>query len=86
MEKNAWYVAKLLIERIDGAPVLSERIKAYLSEDKQKQFFFNRKYLLQYHSASALMARNAVPGAAYFEKILKFSNDHYRVGELFMDF
>ncbi|CAB4010190.1 Transient receptor potential cation channel subfamily A member 1 [Paramuricea clavata] len=37
MEKNAWYVAKTLVERIDGAPVLSERIKAYLTENRQEQ-------------------------------------------------
>ena len=31
MKKNAWHVSKLLVERIDGAPVLGERIKSYLS-------------------------------------------------------
>ena len=86
MKKNAWYVAKTLVDRIDGAPVLGEQIKEYLSEDKQEHFFFNRNYLLQYHSASTPTAKNSVPGSAYFEKILKFFNDHYKVGELFLAF
>ena len=77
MEKNAWHVAKTLVERIDGAPVLSERIKAYLTENKQKQFF---------HTTSTPVAKNGVPGAVYFEKIMKFFSDHYKVGELFTEF
>ena len=28
MQKNAWFVANLLLNHIDGAPVLGERIKA----------------------------------------------------------
>ena len=39
MQQNAWEVAKELVERIDGAPVMGEMIKAYLSED-ENQFFF----------------------------------------------
>ena len=86
MEKNAWFVAGLLVERIDGAPVLSERIKAYLSEKKEDHFFFNRKYLLQFHSAATPKAKDSVPGSAYFSKIMRFYEDHYRSGELFMEF
>ena len=52
--------------------------------NEQEQFFY-RDYLLQYHTASATIAKNAVPGATYFKKILKFFDDHYRVGELCMD-
>ena len=33
MQKNDWAVSRELVERIDGAPVLGERIKAYLSKD-----------------------------------------------------
>ena len=46
MEKNAWNGAKLLVDRVDGAPVLRERIKAHLSEDEQGQFFFILPLLL----------------------------------------
>ena len=86
MEKNAWYVAELLVERIDGAPVFSERIKAWLSEKNEHHFFFNREYLLQFHKATTQQAKDSVPGAAYFNKIVKFYDKHYRSGELFMEF
>ena len=66
MKKYAWYVTKTLVDRIDWAPVLGERIKAYLSEDKQEHFFINRNYLLKYHSASTPTAKDTVPGSAYF--------------------
>lgn len=86
MEQNAWHVSKQLVERIDGAPVLSDRITAYLSEKQDKLFFFNQKYLTEYHSVSSEETRKAVPGASYFAKILRFFHLHYRVGELFMEF
>ena len=73
MEQNAWNVAKQLVDRIDGAPVFSERITAYLSEEQDKLFYFNQKYLLEYHSVSSLEAKKMVPGASYFAKILRFS-------------
>ena len=86
MQKNAWFVANLLVKRIDGAPVLGERIKAYLAEVKEKQFFFNEKYLMQYNSASNPSAKKDIPGANYFDKILRFFEAHYKVGELFMEY
>ena len=86
MKKNAWHVSKLLVERIDGAPVLGERIKSYLSEPNHKMFYFNQKYLVQYNSSSSDSARNTVPGSAYIEKVLKFFDAHYKVGELYMEF
>ena len=74
------------MERTDGAPVLSERITAYLSEESDKLFYFNQKYLLEYHSVSSQEAKKMVPGASYFAKLLGFFHSHYRVGELFMEF
>ena len=70
MKKNAWYVSKLLVERIDGAPVLGETIKLYLSEPNNQMFYFNKKYLLEYNAQSSPQARKAVPGSAYIEKVL----------------
>ena len=63
-------VSKQLVERIDGALVLSERITAYLSEESHKLFYFNQKYLLEYHSVSSQEAKKMVPGALYFAKLL----------------
>ena len=79
MKKNAWYVSKLLVERIEGAPVLGERIKSYLSEPNNEMFYFNQKYLLEYNAQSSPQARKAVPGSAYIEKVLQFFRTH--VGE-----
>ena len=86
MKKNAWHVSKLLVERIDGAPVLGERIKSYLSEPNKDMFYFNERYLRKYNALSSSQARKAVPGSAYIEKILQFFHTHYHVGELFIKF
>ena len=77
MQKNAWAVSRELVERIDGAPVLGERIKAYLSEDTTEHFFFNQKYLMQYISVSGQAAKDKIPGSAYVSKIIQFFNSHY---------
>ena len=73
MQQNVWEVAKELVERINGTPVLGEVIKAYLSED-ENLFFFNQQYLAKYQSVSSQTSKDYVPGAAYFNKIMKFIN------------
>jgi hypothetical protein len=57
-----------------------------VSEEQDKLFFFNQKYLLQYHAASSPEAKKTVLGASYYAKALNFFNSHYRVGELFMEY
>ena len=47
--------ACLVVDMSGGAPVLNERIKGCLLEDKQERFFFNREYLLQYHAVLLLL-------------------------------
>lgn len=86
MQLNAWAVSKELVQRIDGAPVLSERIKAYLSGDKDDLFFFNQHYLMQYQAATSEGSKMKVPGSSYFKKIDQFIANHYKIGELFMEF
>ena len=78
-------MSQKLVERIDGAPVLSERIKTYLSEDTVDLFFFNQKYLMQYQSASSEVSKEKVPGSSYFAKVERFITTHYKIGELFME-
>ena len=63
MQENAWAISKELVQRIDDAPVLSERIKAYLSEDKDELFFFNQHYLMQYQAATSEVSKMKVPGS-----------------------
>ena len=66
-------------------PVLGEMIEAYLSED-ENQFCFNQQYYAKYQSVSNQTSKDQVPGTAYFNKIMKFINCHYKIGELFMEF
>ena len=47
-------------------------------------FFFNKEYLVQYQHATTEGKKKKVPGSGYIEKILKFSEEHYKAGELFM--
>ena len=86
MRLNAWEVSKELVRWIDGAPVLSERIKTYLSEDKPDLFFFNQHYLAKYQAATSEDSKKKVPGSSYFAKIYHFIATHYKIGELFMEF
>ena len=86
MRLNAWEVSKELVRRIDGAPVLSERIKTYLSEDKPDLFFFNQHYLAKYQAATSEDSKKKVLGSSYFAKIDHFIATHYKIGELFMEF
>ena len=58
MEMNAWWVAKELANRIDGAPVYNEYIH---SEKPSDAFFFNEKYLREFNRKSG-NARKKVPG------------------------
>jgi hypothetical protein len=86
MEKNAWIVANELVKRIDGAPVLGEYINAKLSDTTEKLFLFNRDLLLEYQNCTTEEKRKAVPGSGYIEKILLFLRQHYRMGELFIEY
>ena len=86
MKKNAWHVSKLLVERIDGSPVLGERIKSHLSEPNKDMFYFNERCLTKYNALSSSQARKAVPCSAYIEKNLQFFHTQYHVEELFMEF
>ena len=83
MLANSWAISKELEQRIDDAhaSVLSERIKAYLSEDKDELFFFNQHYLTQYQAATSEVSMMKVPGSSYFAKIDQFITTHYKIGE-----
>ncbi|XP_070571361.1 uncharacterized protein [Ptychodera flava] len=51
MEKNAWAVAKEVQERCDDAPVLSQYIKAHVTEREVDMFFFNLQNVNDFLSA-----------------------------------
>ncbi|CAB4017603.1 Transient receptor potential cation channel subfamily A member 1, partial [Paramuricea clavata] len=85
MEKNAWYCANEIRNRVDGAPVFNEFIKCYLTP-KQSPFFFNKKYLKQFQSCTAAESKQQVPGYHYITNVLNFIERHYRIGELYMEY
>jgi hypothetical protein len=86
MTKNAWIIANELVQRIDGAPVLGEYIHCKLSNKADDMFFFNKDYLVEFQNSASQEKRKEVPGSGYMEKILKFQQQHYRTGELFMEY
>ena len=74
-----------LVRRIYNAPVLGEFISCTPSEEANEMFFFNKEYILQYNAATADYKKKKVPGSSYASKILRFFDQHYRIGELFME-
>ena len=52
IERNAWRVAQHIALRIDDAPVLSDYIKAFVTEREEDTLFFNRTHLQEYIKAS----------------------------------
>ena len=85
MENNAWWVSKELAYRIDGAPVFNEYIHSFVTVKPEEAFFFNREYITQFNKSSG-ETQAEIPGYHYCVKIMKFINDHYHVGELYMEF
>ncbi len=86
MEKTAWSVAQNIAARIDDTPVLSNYIKALLSEQPDYAFFVFEDLLHKFHIFTSETTKEAVPGSAYIKKITTFYEEHYKRGELFMEF
>ena len=45
MQSNAWYVSKIIQERIQDAPVLNEHISSFVSDKPNEMFFPNQDLL-----------------------------------------
>ena len=71
---------------MDDAPVLGDFISALLAEKNYcGDFFFNKIYLKE-HQNAAQQKKTDAPGSTYIEKILKFMETHYKIGELFFEY
>ncbi len=66
-------------------PVLSEFIRSFPSLKSNRQFFFNKDWLKKFSAASET-TKMSLPGSYYFKKIFDFFEDHYEVGELYMEY
>ena len=86
MQKNAWRVAKDVTDRIQDEPgPAGDIIKSFVTTRKDKQFFFNAEYLIDFTSATEAKQKD-MPGHAYFQKIETFLKQHIQVGELYLEF
>ena len=83
MQKNAWTVCHDVCCRIHMEPgPAGDNMLSHVTP--QKPFFYNAKYLNDYHKASK-GKRSCLPGAAYFSKIEVYFKEHVERGELFME-
>ena len=79
MERNAWRVAHDIALRIDDTPVVSDYIRAFVTEREEDPA--NHDYMKASESS-----KKHVPGYNYFAKICGYRNDHFDAGELYMEF
>ena len=56
-----------------------------LKKNDGGNFFFSKPYLKE-HQHAAQQKKSDVPGSSYIEKILKFIETYYNIGELFFEY
>ena len=89
LEKNARQVAQELAAMVDDEPgPAGDFVKCYVMTFKKDQFFFNKKYLMQYTAATTEAKRRQVlgPGVTSTEKIYSFIDTHFQIGEMFLEY
>ena len=91
LEEKRWYdnafsAAKELANWIDGAPVLSEYMQSMVAEPTDYHHYLFGDLLKDYNSATAMNKKAEVPGSGYIEKLLDFSDNHFHIGELYMEY
>ena len=63
LERNKWRVAQDVVSRIDGEPgPAGDCMKAFVTNRKEQQFFFNTEYIQQYYAAKWETRKVKVPG------------------------
>ena len=68
VQRNAWRVAEDFVSRIDGEPgPTGDCMKAFVTNRKEQQFFFNTEYTQQYNAAKSETRKVKVPGHNYFK-------------------
>ena len=48
VHKNVWHAAEIIKDRIQDAPVLSDYIKSFVSDQEKDMFFFNQDLIHEF--------------------------------------
>ena len=87
MERNAWRVAQNVVSRINGEPgPAGDFMKAFVTNRKEQQFFFNTEYIQQYNAAKSETRKVKVSGHIYFKKLDDFIESCMITGEMFHEY
>ena len=87
MERNAWRVAQEVAATVDDEPgPAGDFIKCYVTTCQNKQFFFNRSFLMQYAYCKTEAKKQQCPGSNYFKKIYSFIDTHFEIGEMYLEY
>ena len=87
VQRNAWRVAQDFVSRIDGEPgPTGDCMKAFVTNRKEQQFFFNTEYIQQYNAAKSETRKVKVPGHNYFKKLDDFIESCMTTGEIFHEY
>ena len=87
VERNAWRVAQDVVSRIDDKPgPAGDCMKAFVTNRKEQQFFFNTEYIQQYNAAKSETRKVKVPGHNYFKKLDDFIESCMITGEMFHEY
>ena len=61
-------------------------MKAFVTNRKEQQFFFNTEYIQQYYAAKSETRKVKVPGHNYFKKLDDFIESCMITGEIFHEY
>ena len=87
VERNAWRVAQNVVSRINGEPgPACDFMKAFVTNRKEQQFFFNTEYIQQYNAAKSETRKVKVSGHIYFKKLDDFIESCMITGEMFHEY
>ena len=71
--------------RLTRAKKTLNPMSGFTSEPLEEQFYWDTKYLTEYLAASK-SNRQKLPGHSYYSKVEKFIEQHFEIGELYMEY
>ena len=88
MEKNAFAVCEEVNSRVDGAATVDGYMKSYVSKHTDEFFFWDGKFLKEFidNENKSQLNKTVSPGMNFYNFLLKFSQNHIRKGEKFLEY